>query len=114
MTVLLSLCSLYIFSKLTVKGSSSVFNRGTDRRAQLDVIILRKVDGNLRAEGIKNNLSLLRPEQNKFADDKFECIVLDADICILIQMSLKFVYYVSYDNKPAIVLVTACVALNRH
>ena len=38
-----------------------------------------------------------------FADDVFKCIFLNKKICILIQISLKFVPKGPIDNNPALV-----------
>ena len=42
-----------------------------------------------------------------FADDIFECIFLNEDSRILIEISLKFVPTSPIDNKPALVQVMA-------
>ena len=41
------------------------------------------------------------------ADDIFKCILLNENVIISIQISLKFVPEGSIDNKPALVLVMA-------
>ena len=43
-----------------------------------------------------------------FADNIFKCIFLNEKFCTLIQISLKFVFKVSIDNKSALVQVMAC------
>ena len=49
------------------------------------------------------------PEQNgrRFADDVFKCIFINEKLCILIQISLKYVPRSPIDNKPALVLIMA-------
>ena len=40
---------------------------------------------------------------HRFADDIFSCIFVNEKICILIQISLKFVPKDPIDNNPALV-----------
>ena len=50
---------------------------------------------------------LISPGQNRlrFADDIFRCIFMNEKLCILIQISLKFVRRSPKDNKPALLHV---------
>ena len=51
----------------------------------------------------------LRPRQNgrHFTDDRFKCIFLNENFCILIKISLKFVPKIPINNNPALVQIMA-------
>ena len=51
----------------------------------------------------------LRPRQNgrHFADDVFKCIFLNKNVCILLQISLKFVPKGPINNIPSLVQIMA-------
>ena len=54
-------------------------------------------------------LNTLRPRQNgrHFADDMFKCIILNENVWILIEISLKFVPKGSINNNPALFQIMA-------
>ena len=58
---------------------------------------------------VHSHLNTLRPRQNgrHFADDMFECIFLNENVCILIEISLKFVPKGSINNNPALFQIMA-------
>ena len=49
--------------------------------------------------------NILWPEQNghNFADDIFKCIFLKENVCILIEISMKFVPGSPIDNKLSLI-----------
>ena len=53
-------------------------------------------------------INILRPKQNghRFADI-FKCILFNGKFCILIQISHKYIPNIPFDNKPALVQITA-------
>ena len=49
-------------------------------------------------------INILRPEQNDhFAEGTFKCILLNENVCILLQISLKFLPKGQFANKSALV-----------